>query len=253
MADGTGMRAWWALIAGDGDGPEVAAISAYLLTRMILAGQIEPGARACIGALPTKDIEHVTAELGIASCSAHQIEQSLFESVLGKNFAGLPSAIRKIHDSRIYKRFEGRSTVTRRRGMVVNLTGKVVGFPESGREIPTIVAIQRDGVTEIRICQFGSARFGSLLSPTQGKRGGLLSFDIDLEARDSCLYYPVARGRIGPMPLPRFLTPGSDTVEHQGPEDGRFCFSVKIALPFFDHLVSYEGWLVEDIPHLSLS
>jgi hypothetical protein len=253
MADGTGMRAWWTLIAGHGDGPEVPAIPAYLLTRMILKGQTQPGARACLGELAMKDIEHVTAELGIDSGSAQQIERSLFERVLDKNFAALPSAIRKIHDSRIDKRFEGMSAVTRGRGMVVNLVGMAFGFPASGRDIPTIVTIQRDGEKENWTRQFRSAKFCSHLSPAQGKRGGIterfgfLSFDIDLEARGGCLYYPVARGRIGPIPLPRFLTPSSNTVEHQGSEDGCFHFSVKIALPFFGHLVSYEGWLAEDI------
>jgi hypothetical protein len=199
-----------------------------------------------------KDIEHVTAELGIDSGSMQQVEQSLFERALGKTFAGLPSTVRKIHDTRIYKRFEGRSTVTRGHGMVVNLIGTAFGFPKSRRDIPTIVTIQRDGQKEIWTRQFGSAKFGSLLSPAQGKRGvmterfGLLSFDIDLEARGGCLYYPVARARIGPILLPWFLTPSSETVEQQGLEDGRFHFSVKIALPFFGHLVSYEGWLVEE-------
>jgi hypothetical protein len=200
-----------------------------------------------------KDIEHVTAELGIDSGSAQQIEQSLFERVLGTNFAALPSPIRKIHDSRICKRFEGRSTVTRGRGIAVNLIGMAVGFPASGGDIPTIVTIHRDGEKEIWTRQFGSAKFCSRLSSARRKRGsiterfGFLSFDIDLDARGGCLYYPVARGRIGPIPLPWFLTPSSDTVEHQGAEDGRFHFSVKIALPFFGHLVSYEGWLAEDI------
>jgi hypothetical protein len=251
-ADGTGVKARWTLIAGHGDGPEVPTIPAYLLTRMILGGRIEPGARACLGEIAMDDIQNMTAELGIDTHSALEIEQSLFERVLGENFAELPSAIRKVHDSRISKRLEGRATVTRGDGIVAELIGMAFGFPTSGKDIPTTVIIERQGDKETWTRQFGSATFRSYLSPAPGngpggitERFGFLSFDIDLGERLGCLYYPVVKGRIGPIPLPRFLTPRSDTVEQLGMEDGRFHFSVKIDLPFFGHLVSYSGWLVD--------
>ncbi|MEZ2223294.1 DUF4166 domain-containing protein [Rhizobium sp. RCC_161_2] len=259
-ADGTGVKARWTLIAGHGDGPEVPTIPAYLLTRMILGGRIEPGARACVGEIAMEDIETVTAELGINTHSVQEVEQSLFERVLGENFAALPSAIRRVHDSRISKRLEGRATVTRGDGIVAKLIGMAFGFPGSGDDIPTTVTIERRGDKETWTRQFGSAAFRSYLSPAPGNRPGgvterfgLLSFDIDLGERLGRLYYPVVKGRIGPIPLPRFLTPRSDTVEQLGLEDGRFHFSVNIDLPFFGHLVSYSGWLADPMAPLDVA
>ena len=252
MADGTGVKGRWTLIAGHGDGPEVPTIPAYLLTRMILGGRIEPGARACVEEIAMGDIEKVTGELGIDTHSTHEAEQSLFERVLAEKFAELPPATRKVHDSRIFKHFEGRATVTRGDGIIARLIGMAFGFPGSGEDIPTLVTIERCGDKETWIRRFGSATFRSHLSPAPGNRHGgiterfgFLSFDIDLSTRLGRLYYPVIRGRIGPVPLPRFLTPRSDTVEQLGTDDGRFHFSVKIDLPFFGHLVSYSGWLID--------
>jgi hypothetical protein len=255
--DGTGVKGRWTLIAGHGDGPEVPTIPAYLLTLMILRRQIEPGARPCVGEITMVDIENVSAGLGIDTHRAQEVEQSLFEKVLGESFAELPSVIRKVHDSRISKRFEGRAIVTRGEGMIAKLIGMAFGFPGSGENIPTVVTIERYGEKETWTRQFGSATFRSYLSPAQDNRPGgiterfgFLSFDIDLGAHLGRLYYPVVKGRIGPIPLPRVLTPRSDTVEHQGGEDGRFHFSVKIALPFFGHLVSYSGWLIDPMAPL---
>lgn len=198
------------------------------------------------------DLESVTSKLGVDARGVQEISQSLFERVLGKTFAELPGAVRKMHDSRISKHFEGRATITRGGGIIAKLIGAALGFPGSGENIPTTVAIRRDGDRETWVRHFGRATFKSDMSPAPTNRSGriterfgFLSFDIDLDARRGRLHYPVARCRIGPVALPRFLTPRSDTVEYRGTEDGRFHFSVKIDLPIFGHFISYNGWLVE--------
>ncbi|MCV9963622.1 DUF4166 domain-containing protein [Pararhizobium sp. BT-229] len=177
---------------------------------------------------------------------------SLYERALGKaSFDDLPAAIRALHDRRSEKRFTGLATVRRRYGLFGHLIGWLFGFPHTGEGIPTSVEITRtqDGETWER--RFGDQVLRSSLSlPADGKPGriteslGGVSFDIDLDARLGRLYYPVGLARIGRFPLPWFLTPRSDTVEHLTGDD-RFYFSVKVDLPFVGHLVTYEGWLLD--------
>jgi hypothetical protein len=47
------------------------------------------------------------------------------------------------------------------------------------------------------------------------------------------------------IPMPRLLLPRVTAGEHEA--NGRFHFSVDIALPLVGRLVCYEGWLAEDI------
>ena len=56
-ADGTKLARRWTLIAEAGDGPEIPATPAYLMVRKALAGQVEPGARACLMDLSLNEIE----------------------------------------------------------------------------------------------------------------------------------------------------------------------------------------------------
>jgi len=56
------------------------------------------------------------------------------------------------------------------------------------------------------------------------------------------LLYPVAGGRFGPFPLPRWLLPGSEAREYV--EDGRFHFDVRLLAPVTKALiVHYRGHL----------
>jgi len=55
----------------------------------------------------------------------------------------------------------------------------------------------------------------------------------------------VARWRMGPLPLPRFLMPGTVTHE-QIDAEGRFAFDVEISAPLVGRLVRYRGWLVRE-------
>ncbi|MCS4089683.1 DUF4166 domain-containing protein [Rhizobium sp. BK176] len=179
-------------------------------------------------------------------------EPSLFEQELGKaSFDALPAAIRALHDRRTDKRFTGVATIRRSYGLFGHLIGWAFDLPHTGDDVPTSVTIKRTDVGETWERLFGDQVLRSRLSlPTDGKTGriteklGVISFDIDLDARLGRLYYPVGRARIGRIPLPSFMTPRSDTVEHLTTDD-RFYFSVKVEIPFIGHLVTYEGWLLD--------
>lgn len=73
---------------------------------------------------------------------------------------------------------------------------------------------------------------------------GPFTFRLDLKVEAGALHYPVVSGRLGPLPLPRWLLPVSIARE-QG-IDGRFCFDVKILAPVTKGLlIHYRGWLAE--------
>ena len=74
------------------------------------------------------------------------------------------------------------------------------------------------------------------------ERFGPFTFQLGLTVRDGALHYPVATGRIGPVPLPRWLLPGSDAREYA--KDGTFRFDVRLLAPVTRALmVHYRGHL----------
>jgi hypothetical protein len=178
---------------------------------------------------------------------------SIFELALGTtSFYALPDAIRAVHDRRVAKKFSGFATVRRSQGMFGSLIGWVFGLPQASEGVPTTVSITRSSDGETWERRFGEQVLVSCLSLSRGgrpgrvtERFGVVSFDIDLDARLGRLYYPVGRARIGGIPLPRFLTPRSDTVEHLTGDDNKFYFSVKVEVPLIGHLITYEGWLLD--------
>lgn len=65
--------------------------------------------------------------------------------------------------------------------------------------------------------------------------------------RDDALHYPVAAGRMGPIPLPRWMLPGSATREYA--KDGVFHFDVRLTAPLIGGLmVHYRGHLTPAQP-----
>ena len=52
----------------------------------------------------------------------------------------------------------------------------------------------------------------------------------------------IDQGRIGVLPLPRFLTPNT-SASADVDREGRYRFDVTIELPFIGRLVGYSGWL----------
>ncbi|MCZ7861797.1 DUF4166 domain-containing protein [Agrobacterium salinitolerans] len=182
---------------------------------------------------------------------------SLYEEVLGPTaFLALPAPIRALHDTRPSKRFEGMTTIRRGYGLVTGLAARLFGLPAAGDNVPTSVVIECDAHGETWTRHFGGSVLRSRLTrPSVRKPGritesvGRVSFDIDLDACLGRLYYPIGRAKIGSSPLPWFLTPRRDTVEYLTGDD-KFHFSVKVVLPVFGHLITYEGWL-EDVDDIS--
>jgi hypothetical protein len=93
--------------------------------------------------------------------------------------------------------------------------------------------------------RFGTQVFGSQLRLVNNKmteRFGPFTFTLGLHVADDALHFPVESGRLGPLPLPRFLLPQSEAREFA--KQGQFNFDVALKAPFTGALmVHYRGWL----------
>jgi hypothetical protein len=105
--------------------------------------------------------------------------------------------------------------------------------------------IPKDG-GELWERRFGDKPFRSYLKVKEGRmteRFGPFTFMLGLHAADGQLHFPVKAGRLGPLPMPKFLLPYS--VAREFAADGRFHFDVALHAPLTGALmVHYQGWLV---------
>src|SRR5262249_55531109 len=120
--------------------------------------------------------------------------------------------------------------------------------------------MRADAHGEMWTRHFGTATFRSRLAPVHGartrgrrtgartrravtERFGPLTFELALTATDAGLDIDILGGRMGPLPLPRFLLPRSRARERVD-ENGRFRFDVPVSFPGIGRVVHYRGWLV---------
>jgi saccharopine dehydrogenase-like NADP-dependent oxidoreductase len=244
-ANGRATRAVWLLIAPPGVGPYTPGLPALAAIKRIAAGGVTPGARACTGELALSEIENEMAVIGIET--AMTVEPvALFPRAIGPAFEALPTPIRDLHEAVGDSVWRGQARIDGAAGSMAALVARIVGFPTAG-DTAVEVEIQADGQRSVWRRRFGRHRFLSVLSNAREgggvtERFGPLSFDLILTVRDGRLYYDVERWRMGALPLPRFLMPGTVTHE-QIDAEGRFAFDVEISAPLVGRLVRYRGWL----------
>lgn len=247
------VRRRWQMVVEAGDGPFIPAVPAFILCGKLLDGDVEVGARACLGEFDLGEAEQAMSELSVWTCRETAKVDVLFKAAIGDSaFDRLPQPVRDLHwlvDQRVWS---GRASIERGRSMLSWISGSLAGFPPTGQDVPVKVWMRsrtvrgRGGEDWER--SFGNHRFRSRLSRRQDgqagvtERFGRMAFDIDLEASEAGLRYPVSKGRLMGFPLPRFLLPQSDTKEFVD-EEGRVCFDVSISLPVAGHVVRYRGWL----------
>lgn len=235
-------RRSWRLVARSGHGPSVPAIAGRVLVDKM--HDLAPGARAALDELSLADAEAGMADLDISFTRDSVAVTPLFEAALGEDFSTLAPAVRDSHAWVDAKRFAGWARVTRGQGLYQNLIARLFGFPPAAEDVPVEVLKLRRGDGEIWHRRIGDARFRSVLRLDRGKmteRFGPFTFTIGLTVEDGNLHYPVIGGRLGPVPLPRFLWPRSEAVETAEEED-RFRFDVALYAPLTGQfIVRYEG------------
>lgn len=232
----------WSLLATSGDGPFVPAIAIRALLRR---PPLPTGATPALEIVTLAEIEAAMSDLSI--CFERQSDplDPIFPRSLGPAFATLPEAIRATHLTAATTRWTGCASVTRGTRIWSRLLATLFRFPPASEDTKVEVTKSATATGETWTRRFGTRSFRSHLKATPDgmtERFGLFTFTIGLTVRDGALHYPVKSGRIGPIPLPRWLLPASDTREFE--ESGRFHFDVRLLAPVTGALlVHYRGHL----------
>lgn len=240
---GTGdERRFWRLLAEEGDGPFIPAIATRALLRR---ATLPPGAGPALEAITLEEAESAMADLRVRIERVVEPARPLFPRVLGPSFDTLPAQVRATHLTMDVSHWRGTSSIQRGTGLWVALLGRVFGFPPTGTDVPVevIKTVTPRGETWQR--RFGNRVFRSRLAAAAGgmtESFGPFTFRLGLQVSENALHFPVLAGRLGPVPLPRWLLPVS--VAREEVRAGRFHFDVKILAPLTHSLlVHYQGSL----------
>ncbi len=247
-----GLGRWralrWTLLAHHGQGPLVPTLPALALARQFARGmRPEPGARAAHLELEIKAIEAEAAPHAMETRleSLALMDRSLFETVLGADYARLPDAVQRLHAADAAPVWEGRASVSRGASPLAWLIGRAVGFPSTNADVPVTVTIERDAAGETWTRDFGGQCFASRLTLADGQlreQFGPMSFSLAVSTAAHGIAMPVAGWRFLGMPMPACLAPRSQAFETQDAA-GLFHFDVRLTLPFGVALAHYSGWL----------
>jgi hypothetical protein len=242
-------EAIWTLIVEKGDGPQIPATPAYTLIEKLMRGEVQPGARPCLGEFCLDELEASLEPLNVHTHTQIHPARRLFSTILGADFQTLPKPIQHLHTFSGQQIWRGEARVRRGRSIRSKLAGLIAGFPPAQTNVPVELTMHETTKGEIWRRTFGVSRFSSKLHSTGRKNRqvitetfGLMHFDIALNAKEGKLYYPITKGNILGVPLPKWLLPVSETLEYVD-EKGRACFDVSISLPFAGPVVHYQGWL----------
>lgn len=240
-------RRWWRLLVEDGDGPFIPAIATRALLRR---DTLRAGAGPALEAVTLEEAEAAMSDLSVRTECSTEALASLFPGVLGASFASLPAPIRATHLTADVGHWQGTASVQRGTSLWSRVLGRLFGFPPTGEEVPVEVTKTVTAKGETWQRRFGTRIFRSRLAASAGgmtESFGPFTFRLGLKVEGDALHYPVLSGRLGPVPLPRWLLPVSVAREHV--RDDRFCFDVKILAPVTKALlVHYQGWLQHSGP-----
>ena len=247
--EGRAARAIWRLVAEPGEGSVTPGLPALAAVKLIAAGRVAPGARACVGVLTLDDIVAEMAPHGLATETVAE-RGAIYARAIGPAFDALPAPIRALHETPGRSLWRGEAMTDGASGPLAALVARIVGFPKAQAACRAEVAIEADGDRSVWRRRIGGHGFASVLShPRPGgrvsERFGPLSMDLTLTPEGERLVYRVDGWRLGPIPLPRALAPSTRAHEEVDGE-GRFVFDVEISAPLIGRLVRYRGWLVRE-------
>jgi hypothetical protein len=234
----------WTLIASDGDGPEIPALSVPPIVSCILAAQEAAGARDAGQSLHLEDYLPAFAGLAIRQeASEHELPPPLYAQIMGDRFGRLPQTVRSMHEVLRDGGASGEAMVTAGTNPIARLIARCVGFPRAGQHQLHVHFVEENG-TETWTRRFDGQPFRSRLHQ-RGRwlieRFGPFRFGFDLPSDERGLTMIMRRWWIRPLRLPLTLAPRSLARECE--EDECFHFDVPIALPLIGRIVHYRGWL----------
>ncbi len=237
----------WRLLARDGDGPFIPTIAVRALLRR---DHLPQGAIPALEVITLAEAEAAMADLQVSCEQDCQPFLPIFPRVLGADFAALSACVRATHLSADISRWQGRASVARGASRWSRLLGWIFRFPPASEDVPVEVTKIATARGEIWQRRFGRRQFRSQLAATPAgltERFGPFTFQLGLRVENAALHFPIRSGRLGPLPLPRWMLPVSEAREYA--RDGRFHFDVRLLAPLSrDLLVHYRGTLGKAAP-----
>jgi hypothetical protein len=168
----------------------------------------------------------------------------LFRQLIGPDFAGLPLAVRNVHQDCDETALAGRCRIDRGAGALAALFGAVSSLPAAGDDVPVRVVIRRDGGGETWAREFGGKPMVSTLRERDGlleERLGPTTFRFALTADRERITWKFVGARVLGIPVPAAMFAGVSASEST--EGGRYRFDVEARLPVVGLLVRYRGTL----------
>lgn len=167
---------------------------------------------------------------------------SLYQRILGEEFALLPDAIRRFHGSSAGGRLEGMFRVERGRGRIRQLLAGIAKLPLASERVPLRLDVRVAGEEEHWTRSFGEYH----LHTRQLARGGRLvelhppwKLRIRLGATRAGMSLDHERLYWFGIPLPRFVAPRVETsVEGRGEA---WFVAVTIRMPLLGMVCRYSG------------
>lgn len=242
-------RSWHLLAEGDG-GPFIPSMAVEAIVRKTLAGdKPAAGARPATRALELADYDRLFASRTIfTGFRDDDAEASLYRTILGAAFDGLPPSVKALHASGARRSWSGVAQVRRGRGLVAGWIAAMIGFPRQSDQVPVTVTFSPDGNGERWTRDFGGKTFRSHQSLGSGRDSGLLverfgvaRFSLALLVENGRLLLVPRRWSLLRIPMPKALLPKEASFESE--EGGRFRFDVRISMPLVGSIVAYKGAL----------
>lgn len=174
---------------------------------------------------------------------------TLFEQVLGDDFARLAEPVQALHRVRGEARYAGRVSVIHATHPLARLLARVTQLPPAMRDAPLRVDFTADAAHEIWRRDFDGHVMRSRLHVHRGALREWLgpvrfTFALRVDAHGAVLWRVTRVHALGVLPLPpRWF----DAVRCREAADGdRYTFEIDAAMPVIGRLVRYEGWLQRD-------
>jgi uncharacterized protein DUF4166 len=176
---------------------------------------------------------------------------TLYRSLVGPAWDGLPASVRQAHLRDEGLEAAGVLRVERGAGRAARALARLCRLPEAGEGVPVRLSVRREGRGERWVRRFGEQR---LVSSQRALTGGLLAerfgpleLRFRLATTGGGLRYEHRATRLcaGPLriPVPGWLAPRVAATEEAAPSADRTRLRVTVSLPLVGLLLAYDGEL----------
>lgn len=176
---------------------------------------------------------------------------SLYASVLGPGWDGLPAIVRRLHQE---GSFRGRFAIRRGKGPLSAVLGWLCRFPAASEDVATQLVVRPEGALQHWERSFGGHALATVQRAWEGgrlgERFGPVECVFQLRTVQGGLAYEQVGAWLclGPLRLrlPRVLAPRIEGLATEAPQG--MAVQVRIGTAFTDWLLVYEGLVRPEEP-----